>query len=318
MRALRRAEFLAGAAALAVAPVPAIAQARLGSIRVSTIPIDQGAQPYFAADLGIYAKYGLDAQVETLTNGVDVISAISGGTVDIGQGNIMSVAAAFSRNIPIRLIGEAGMYSSKAPTAYILVPSSSPVHSAKDLNGKTFAVNGLRGITQISVQNWIDRNGGDSSTVKFVDMPFTAIQAVLVGGRVDAGLLPEPVASFDLAKGGLRTLAAPFDAIAPRFAIGGWVANSDWIGAHLPVVRAFNDAMREASRWANDPKNHEQSAAILYKYTKVTVGNANRIVFGEHLVTGEIQPEIDVAAKYGLIPRAFPAAEMFAQPAARA
>jgi NitT/TauT family transport system substrate-binding protein len=313
---MRRSEWIAGAAALAI-PARASAQA-LGKITVTTVPIDEGAQSYYAADLGIFAKHGLEADAQSLVNGGDIISAIAGGSIDIGNANVMTVANAHAKNLPIQLLAEAGLYSSKVPTAYILVPEASPIRTAKELNGKTFAVNGLRGITQISVQNWLDKNGADSTSVKFVDMPFPSIQPLLVGGRIDAALLPEPVATFDLAKGGVRILATPFDAIALRFAIGGWVAKTDWIASHMPIVRAFNAAMRETALWANDPKNHEQSAAILLKYTKISVGKANRVLYGEHLVAADIQPEVDVAAKYGVVQHAFPATEMFAPPAARA
>lgn len=286
-------------------------------VRVTTVPIDQGAQIYYAADLGIFAKHGLDADVQSLTNGSDVISAILGGAIEIGNSNVMTVAGAHARALPIQLFAEAGLYSSDAPTSYILVPVASPIKTAKDLNGKTFAVNGLRSITQISVQNWIDANGGDAKTVKFVDMPFPAMEAVLESEHVDAALLPEPVATFDLSKGRTRILAQAFDAIGHRFAIGGWVAKSDWIAANAPAVRAFNEAMRETARWGNDPKNHEQSAAMLLKYTKIAVGKANRVLYGEHLSAADIQPEIDVAARYGLLPNPFPAAEMFPAPALR-
>src|SRR5579863_8476513 len=114
---VRRSQWIAGAAALAAAPVAAVAQT-IAKVRVTTVPIDEGAQPYYAADLGIFAKHGLDADVQSLVNGGDVISAISGGSVDIGNSNIMTAAAAHARNLPIQLFGEAGLYSSKAPTSY--------------------------------------------------------------------------------------------------------------------------------------------------------------------------------------------------------
>lgn len=313
-----RAQVLAAALALGAwfAARSADAQAP-PRIRVATVPIDQGAQPFYAAELGLFAKHGLDADVQALTNGNDIISAIVGGAIEVGNSNVMTVAAGHVRGLPMQLLGEAGMYNAQVPTAYLLVTKSSPVREPKDLNGATIGVNGLRSITQISVENWLDASGGDAKTLKFVDMPFTAMEPVLVSGHVDAILLPEPVATFDLARGNTRIFARPFDAIARRFAIGGWVAKADWIAANPVVARAFNDAMRETAVWANDPENHGRSAAILLDYTKVEVGKANRVLYGEHLLAGDIQPEIDVAARYGLLPAAVAAVEMFAPPAQR-
>lgn len=313
---MKRSSAFAGAAALGVSSLLARragAQA-LTKIRMTTVPIDEGAQTYYGAELGLFAKHGLDVEVESLVNGTDVISALAGGAIEIGNSNVMTVASAFAKGVPIQMLAEGGMYNATVPTAFILVGKSSPIHLAKDLNDKTFAVNNLKAITQISVQAWVDRYGGDSKTLKFVDMPFPSMEAVLAAGHVDAILLPEPVATFGLSKGNTRVLGKPFDAIGPRFAIGTWVARRDWIAANPAAVQAFNDVMRETARWANDPKNHDQSAAMLLKYTKIQVGSANRVFYGEHLVPAEIQPEIDVAAKYGVLAAPFPAVTMFAPP----
>jgi NitT/TauT family transport system substrate-binding protein len=316
---MRRAEAVAGIAALGASSlVPGrVAAQPATKVRVTTVPIDEGAQSYYAAELGLFAKHGLDADVQSLTNGNDIISAIVGGAVEIGNSNVMTAANAHAHGLPIQMLGEGGMSSSQAPTAYILVALASPIKTAKDLNDKTIGVNSLKSITQISVLNWVDANGGDSKTMKFVDMPFPSMEAVLVGGHVDAALLPEPIATAVLSRGQTRALAAPFDAIAHRFAIGAWVAKPDWVAANPQAVRAFNDVMRETARWANDPANHEQSAAMLLKYTKIRVGKANRVLYGEHLIAGDIQPQINVAARYGVLTSAFRATDMFAPPGMR-
>jgi NitT/TauT family transport system substrate-binding protein len=312
---MKRAAAIGGIAALAASFNARVAGAQAAAkIRLTTTPIDEGAQAYYAAELGLFAKHGLDVEVLSFTNGNDAISAIVGNAVEIGNSNIMTVASAHARKLPIQLLGEAGVYSSLAPTAYILVTKTSLLQTASDLNGKTVAINGLGGITQVAVQSWVDGNGGDSKSLKFVDVPFAVEEAVLVAGHADAAILPEPLATFELSKGQTRILCAPDDAIAKRFAIGGWVVKTDWLANNPTTVRAFNEAMREAARWGNDPKNRQQSAAILLKYTKIEVGAANRVVYGEHLVAADIQPQIDVAAKYGILASAFPAADMFVPP----
>ena len=72
------------------------------------------------------------------------------------------------------LIGPGGLYTSKTPSTYLIVPKGSPYRTASDLNGKTVAVNTLRGLPQYGTQAWIDKNGGDSKRVKFVELPFSA------------------------------------------------------------------------------------------------------------------------------------------------
>jgi ABC-type nitrate/sulfonate/bicarbonate transport system substrate-binding protein len=123
-------------------------------------------------------------------------------------------------------------------------------------------------------------------------------------------LLAEPNATTALAAGRTRPFGKAFDAIGKEFLIGGWFAKTDWISANVDTVHKFVAVMRQSAQWANKPANTKASAEILEKYTKVAVGNANRILYGERLDPALIQPCIDVAAKYGVLKAAFPAAQI--------
>ncbi len=310
---MRRSIFLETAAAAAAAsllPFPAAAQA--ASLKVATLPIDQGAQAYFAQDLGMFARAGLNADVETLKFGQEVAAAVAGGAMQIGQSNITSLAIAYERGLPFKLIAGAGLFNAKKPTSYFLVLKNSPVKTAKDLNGKTVGCNGLKNITQLSIQLWVDKNGGDSSTIKFIEMPFTEMEPALVQNRVDAALMADPDATTALALGHTRVLSVPFDALGHDWLIGAWFAKTDWIAANPDVVKKFAGVMREAAAWGNKPQNYAQSAAILEKYTKVKVGSANRIAFADKLDPAQIQPQIDTAARYKVLKASFPATDLIA------
>lgn len=306
---MKRAHFVTATAALVFVPQRARADA---PIRVMTLPIDQGAQAYYAADLGMFARAGLDVAVSTTNFGTQVAAAVAGGSIEIGQSNIMSLAAAHERGLPFALIAGAGLYSSAKPTSMMIVEKNSPLQTAKDLSGKTVAVNGLKSITQISVEAWADQNGGDSQQIKFVEMPFVEMDGALASGRIDAALLADPNATDLLATGRTRPFAKAFDAIGKQFLIGGWFAKTDWIAANADAVRKFVAVMRESANWANQPANFKASAAILEKYTKVAVGNANRVAYAERLDPALIQPSIDVAAKYKILQASFPASQIIA------
>ena len=305
-----RARFLAragAAAALALRPAGAWAE---GPVRAMTLPFDQGAQLYYAQDLGMFRRAAIDVAVSTANYGTQVAAAVAGGAIEIGQSNIMSLAAACERGLPFALIAAGGLYSSAKPTSLMIVEKTSPLKTAKDLDGKTVAVSGLKSITQLSVSAWADQNGGDSTQIKFVEMPFVEMEPALATGRIDAALMADPDATTALAVGRTRPFAKAFDAIGKQFLIGGWFAKTDWIAANPDAVKKFVAVMRESALWANNSVNYKQSAAILEKYTKVAVGAANRIAFGDHLDAALIQPNIDIAAKYGLLKASFPAAKM--------
>jgi NitT/TauT family transport system substrate-binding protein len=159
----------------------------------------------------------------------------------------------------------------------------------------------------------MDKNGGDSSTVRFVEMPADAIAEALDKGRVDSGSMPEPFVSA--ARPLCRALANPYDAIGDGFMIAGWFASTVWADEHPDLVRRFVTAMREAAVWAN--KNPAQSLPILVKYIKLDPSVGRGVVrarFGETLVASTLQPPIDVAAHYKLIDATYPASEIMYKP----
>jgi NitT/TauT family transport system substrate-binding protein len=301
--------LLGSAAAVPLAAGRASAQA-LTSLKLATTPTDIGAQPFYAEDMGFFKAVGLDADTQVISNGAAITSAVLGGAIDVAQSNVVSLALAHQRGLDVVVIAPAGVYSSKEPTSAIVVKASSPYHSAKDLNGKVIACNGLQNISQIGPEAWLDKNGGDASSYKWTDMPFPDMIGALDTARVDAALIAEPVLSDALSKGN-RVLGYAYDAVAPSFLIGAWFTTGAWAKAHPDLVKRFQKAMFTSAVWAN--KNRSQSAQILEKYTKITVVPAmKRTTYGEKLDAAMMQPLIDATAKYGTLKSTFPAIDLVA------
>jgi NitT/TauT family transport system substrate-binding protein len=307
---MRRHEFLAaGAAASLVAAgvLPAPAQT-LTPLHVQTIPFDAGSQVFYAKDMGFFAKAGLDVTIDPVGNGPAIAAGVASGAVDIGFSNALSIETAYKKGLPFVFIANSAIYSTAAPTSVIMVLKDSPIKTAKDLNGKTFGVNGLKNIAQYAPSMWIDKNGGDSSTMKFVEIPPAETPAALTQKRVDATFIAEP--QITEAKADSRVLGKAYDVLGEGWMIAGYFTTRQWADSHLELLHKFQAAMRATAAWAN--ANPDKSADILAKYTKLDpalVRASNRAKFGETLTPAVIQPTIDLAAHYKQL-EAFPAAEL--------
>jgi NitT/TauT family transport system substrate-binding protein len=160
------------------------------------------------------------------------------------------------------------------------------------------------------VQNWIDKNGGDSTSVQYLEIPLSAQLAALKAGRIDAAAMVEPWISH--AKGDVTVLGKPYDSVADQFMISGWVTTKNWIHNNRPALEAFVATMRKTAEWANT--NPKQTGPILSKYFKIplsTIDAVPRTMMGITLDPKLIQPVIDMEYKYKLIPKTFAAAELF-------
>jgi NitT/TauT family transport system substrate-binding protein len=301
--------LIGSAAAVPFASQPLFAQS-LTSIKVATTPTDIGAQPFYATDMGFFKAAGLEADTQVIANGAAITAAVLGGAIDIAQSNIVSLALAHQRGLDVVVIAPAGIYSSKEPTSAIVVAKNSPYKTAKDLNGKTIACNGLQNISQIGPEAWLDKNGGDVASYKWTDMPFPQMIAAINTGRVDAALIAEPVLSDALANGS-RVLGYAYDAVAPTFMIGAWFTTGAWAKKNPDTVKRFQKAMATTAVWAN--KNRAQSAQLLNKATKIVVRpTMNRTTYSEKLDVALMQPLIDATVKYGTLKSVFPAIDLVA------
>ena len=180
----------------------------------------------------------------------------------------------------------------------LIVAANSPLQTAKDFNGKTVAVNTLHSVDQIAMSAWVDANGGDSRTVRFLEVPNLTMVDATAGGRVDGGIVADPGYSAGLASGKVRMFAQVNSAIAKRFMITAWFASRSWADANAPLVHKFAAALNDASIWA--VKNPDAAAVVLRKYLRLTTTTAHER-HARTLDPAMLQPLIDAAARYKVL-----------------
>jgi NitT/TauT family transport system substrate-binding protein len=299
--------LLTAATAAPLAPRIALAEDTL--IRMAMINIDSGLEPYYAQEGGFFHAAGLRAEFQQFNNGQAIATAVLGGSLDIAVSNPVALAQAHNRNVQFAIVAPAALYLSSDPTTSMMVPKNSPIAGPKDLEGKTIALNGINGIPEYCVRAWIEKNGGNASTLKFVEMNFAQMMDALGAVRVDAACVTEPFITEAKTTG--RSIGLPFDACGSRFLMSVYISTPQWAAANRETVKRFQLAMAKTAAWAN--KNHDKTAALLTQYTKLpdaTVRTMRRAPFAETWNAADAQPLIDLTAKYSNFPT-FPAAELY-------
>ena len=315
MTRARATALLFGGAALGATGLRAAAQT-MTPLRVALYATENAAEPDYAKEMGFFAKAGLDVDIQTLNSSAAVAAAISSNAVDIGFVTIDVAAAIHQRNIPLVVIAPAAEYVSPGSmrTSALILPGNSPVQQAKDLNGKIIAASALHSLAETAPRSWIDQNGGDSATIKFVELPFPAMPAALDSGRIDAAWVTEPFLGVARAHG--RVLTYGFDGISKHFLIGAWFATPQWAQDHPDVAKRYAGVIHDTAVWAN--KNQSRTGEILATYLKIdpaVIATMARTHYAEAVTPALLQPLIDVSSKYNGF-AAFPAQELMS-PSAR-
>lgn len=279
---------------------------------VIATPLEGSAGPQYAQFLGTFKKYGLTVRVQAANNGEAAAAAVAGGAADIAIGNVLSLAVAHQKGIPLTLIAPSIVHVLGEPTNALVVAQQSAIRTAADLGGKTIGVQAVSDLNTAGTKTWLDKNGGDSKSVKFVELPTSQMGTSVGNHTIDAAVIGSPPLLVALASPCCRVLAYPYDAIGSRFLINGWYARNEWIAAHRDEARRFARAVVEAQVWAN--KNRAESARILAAWSKIdpdVMSRMPRETFAERFEPGLIQPLIDLAGRYRLIPAPFPATDLY-------
>jgi NitT/TauT family transport system substrate-binding protein len=279
-------------------------------IHVLSQPIDLYAEVYYAQDLGLFKSAGLDVEITRMVNGGATAAALAGGSGDIAVFNPVQAAAAVSRGVPFTIVAGAGMYTTLAPSTAICVTKSSPLQTARDLEGKTIALASINDLSAVALKKWLGENGADPTKVHIIEMTDPEMISALSAGRIDAATLAEPWQTI-ARSGNNRLFAKPLDAIAPEFNIGVLVATRGWAQAHPDLVQRFTNVIYAAAKWANT--HHAESAQILAKYAKVdpnTLRTMIRVVYSTDLETGHIQPALDAAYQFHLMDKPVKASDL--------
>jgi NitT/TauT family transport system substrate-binding protein len=303
---MRRSPFLISLASTALA-TRAGAQ-DLPTITVATLINDTATAMLYAVKAGLFKKAGLNVQLTVLPTGAAGQAAVAGGAAQFALSSLIGVIAAHEKGIPFTLIAPAGVVTSDVPYSQFVVKSDSPIKTGRDLNGKTIGAAGLKDMDTVAIMNWVDQNGGDSKTLKFVEMSASVSLAAIEDGRIDGADLNTPTLTRGLEGGKIRSLAQIFDAIAPRFANTGWFTTTDYATKNRAIAEKFARAIGEANVYCN--AHHADTVALVAENAKIdpaVVARMARITFGDYLRPADIQPLINVAAKYGAIAKPFDA-----------
>jgi NitT/TauT family transport system substrate-binding protein len=292
---------------------PAFAQATPAAVRIGTMSLDPFGETFFGVDQGIYRSNGIDAQLTTLPNGATIIQAVLGGDLDVGLSNIVNVAAAVAKGIPLVMIAPAALYSAKHSYSRLCVAKNSPFKSAKDLDGATIAVSALNDFNQLGVAAWLEHNGVPPGHVKFIELKFPEMGAALARGTVAAATIAEPDLSAAIQSGNARAFADVYGVISPEFANIVWFTTKAWLQKNPEAAKRLVTGIYATARWAND--HQPQSGVILAKVSKMdpaVVAAMTRAYYATSSDPKYVQAPLDFALRYGLISRPVTTAEFIA------
>ncbi len=304
-----RASWLSASAATLAAGAslrPTLVRAQTTDLKIGTGAVEANAQVFYAQELGLFKKAGLNVDIKINRAGSTTAAAVVGGDLQAGIANVVSLGQARLRNVPFVIIAPGALYTTQTAPSVAAIAPNSPIRSGKDLTGKTVGGLSVGGLDQVALWAYIDRTGGDVSTVKFVELTDSAMADALEEGRIACASMGNPQLAVALAAKKVKALAKAWDYIAPTFMQTAWFTTQDWLDKNKDVAHRFAAALVDAGKWAM--ANPDRAPAYLEKYSGFRMARG-AMHFGEKLDASLIQPVYDASAKYKFFPRPIAAAD---------
>jgi NitT/TauT family transport system substrate-binding protein len=311
---VRRETFFAGSAASAATIAAGIranaADTALHTLRYGTSPDVGTSSVMWQAPNDIFAQNGLKLEGQRLTSGSTIAAAVIGGALDIGESSILGLITAHVKGVPFVFESVQATYEAATPNNAFVVAKGSPFTTAAQLNGATLSVPALGDLFALAISTWVDQNGGNSKSLSFVEIPIQAEAAAIAAGRVTGCVLSSPILEDAVDRGLVRILGRPYSAVAPRFGVTFYFCTRDFAAANVDVLARFRKAMAQQSRWAATHKSAVY--ALVAQVSGAGPQAVARLPWDVEYGADPrlVQPIIDLAARYNIIPHSFPASEM--------
>lgn len=239
------------------------------AVSLGVVPVIDVAPIYLGKEKGFFAKRGIDLRLETGQGGAAILPGVMSGQLTFGFSNMTSLLVARDKGLDVKVVANGTSSTGKAGGDFgaVVVRGDSPVQSAKDLAGRSVAVNTLKNIGDTTVRASVRKAGGDPAAVRFTELGFPDMPAALAKGNVDAAWVVEPF--LTMAKNqGARVVAWNFVDTAPKLTVAAYFTSAKLRTEQPDLVKRFAEAAKESATYAQEHPDEARQA--ITSYTKIT------------------------------------------------
>ena len=220
-------------------------------IRVGILPIVESLPFFIAQEKGFFDSPSLKVEIVPFASALERDSGIQSGRIQAAILDILALSLFKSKGVPFVIVTDMMAPSSKRNLYTLLASPGSKAETLKQLHGRTVAFSSHT-MNEYVLDGILSREklkGTDVDRVEVKRIPLR-FQMVLEG-KVDAAVLPEPFGSLALAQGGKR--------IAGDFGLKGTqtilIFQESFIREHAEAFALFGKAYRRAIQvFQEDPE----------------------------------------------------------------
>ena len=220
-------------------------------VKVAYVPIMKFATMYVAAQRGIFAKYGLDVEINKVKSGTEAIAFLTQGTIDVGGIAIVtSLWNSWKRGLDLKVIAPGALEPMKnSPTRLMVrktLMDNGTIKTVADLKGHKVAIAGGPGSGgEYLLSKALERGNLTIRDVETVNLANPDMVPAFAAGSIDASISGSPFADQIINAGTGVVLASD---LTPGLMTVAFVGSGKFINERPEVATRFVLALTEAAR----------------------------------------------------------------------
>jgi NitT/TauT family transport system substrate-binding protein len=257
----------------------------------------------FGVQKGIFAEHRLNVELVVQQGGAAIIPNLASGEMHIGGSNVVSVLLARSTGLPMKIIAPGTSVGSDPNTDFsaVIVAPDSQVTTARDLAGKTIAVNTFKNVSEVALKAALEANGVDIAAIKLIELPFPNMLPAVQKHQVDAAFVIEPFVTMARSQGA-RVLLRPYVESKANLGVGTYSATEQYIQQNPAVVKAFQTAAAQTARYISEhPDEYRAALPAIAKLSPELAPTVNLPVWSERVDVESLRFLADRMVRYGLV-----------------
>jgi NitT/TauT family transport system substrate-binding protein len=236
--------------------VPACApRAATQTLRIAVLPIIDTLPMYVAQQEGLFAKHGVNVEFIPVASAPERDQLLAAGGADGTINETLAVMLFNKENIQMQVVRYALRPTQGNGHFFILASARSGISSVEGLKGVEIGVSQGTVIEYVT-ERLLQADGFTPDEIKTIAVPkIPDRMALLASGELQAGVMPDPLASLVVSQGGV---VVTDDSSHPEYGFSVISFRKEVIDANPETIRGFLAAIEEATALLNaDPEKYK-------------------------------------------------------------
>jgi len=222
--------------------------AEMVTLKIAVLPIIDTLPMYVAAQEGLFTKYGVNVEFIPVASAPERDQLLVAGQADGTVNETLSVMLFNKESIQMQAVRYALRPMEGYGHFFILASAQSGITDAQGLKNVEIGVSQGTVIEYVT-ERLLQAEGLTADEIKTIAVPkIPDRMSLLASGQLNAGVLPDPLASLAVSQGAVKVLD---DSLHPEYGFSVISFRKEVIDAHPDAVKAFLAAIEEASDLIN-------------------------------------------------------------------